>query len=105
MSSSSRAIYLNELGVVCALGGDRAQVRQGLFADQPGGLRDNDQLIAGRILALGEVATPLPDLSALPVGREVVVIGGGLPVVDAAVESWLLVAENVTMFYLRGRER
>ena len=45
------------------------------------------------------------DLTALPVGRDVVVIGGGMTAVDAAVQSRLLGAENVTMVYRRGRER
>ncbi len=45
------------------------------------------------------------DLSALPVGRNVVVIGGGMTAVDAAVQSRLLGAENVTIVYRRGRER
>jgi dihydropyrimidine dehydrogenase (NAD+) subunit PreT len=45
------------------------------------------------------------DLAALPVGRDVVVIGGGMTAVDAAVQSKLLGAENVTMVYRRGRER
>ena len=45
------------------------------------------------------------DLSALPVGRHVVVIGGGMTAVDAAVQSKLLGAENVAMVYRRGRER
>ena len=44
------------------------------------------------------------DLSALNVGRNVVVIGGGMTAVDAAVQSKLLGAENVTMVYRRGRE-
>ena len=44
------------------------------------------------------------DLSALPVGREVVVIGGGMTAVDAAVQSKLLGAEHVTIVYRRGRE-
>ena len=44
------------------------------------------------------------DLSALEVGRNVVVIGGGMTAVDAAVQSRLLGAENVTMVYRRGRE-
>ena len=43
------------------------------------------------------------DLSALPVGRNVVVIGGGMTAVDAAVQSKLLGAENVTIAYRRGR--
>ena len=44
------------------------------------------------------------DLASLPVGRNVVVIGGGMTAVDAAVQSKLLGAENVTMVYRRGRE-
>ncbi|MEX0364918.1 MAG: NAD(P)-dependent oxidoreductase [Ruegeria sp.] len=44
------------------------------------------------------------DLSALPVGRNVVVIGGGMTAVDAAVQSKLLGAENVTIAYRRDRD-
>ena len=43
--------------------------------------------------------------STVPVGRDVVVIGGGMTAVDAAVQSKLLGAENVTMVYRRPRER
>ena len=45
------------------------------------------------------------DLSKLSVGRNVVVIGGGMTAVDAAVQSKLLGAENVTMVYRRGKAR
>ena len=44
------------------------------------------------------------DLGALPVGRRVVVIGGGMTAVDAAVQSKLLGAEEVTIVYRRGPE-
>ncbi len=44
------------------------------------------------------------DLSSLPVGRNVVVIGGGMTAVDAAVQSKLLGAENVTILYRRSRD-
>ncbi|MCB1394985.1 MAG: NAD(P)-dependent oxidoreductase [Rhodobacter sp.] len=44
------------------------------------------------------------DRSTLPIGRNVVVIGGGMTAVDAAVQSRLLGAETVTMVYRRGRE-
>lgn len=44
------------------------------------------------------------DLSTLPVGRRVVVIGGGMTAVDAAVQSKLLGAEEVHMVYRRGAE-
>ncbi|MDA0721099.1 MAG: NAD(P)-dependent oxidoreductase [Proteobacteria bacterium] len=43
------------------------------------------------------------DLTSLPVGRDVVVIGGGMTAVDAAVQSKLLGAQNVTIAYRRGR--
>jgi glutamate synthase (NADPH/NADH) small chain len=42
------------------------------------------------------------DLSTVPVGRHVVVIGGGMTAVDAAVQSALLGAETVHMVYRRG---
>ena len=44
------------------------------------------------------------DLGALPVGRNVVVIGGGMTAIDAAVQSKLLGAEAVTLVYRRGRD-
>ena len=46
-----------------------------------------------------------PNLATLPVGRDVVVIGGGMTAVDAAVQSKLLGAENVTIVYRRGQEK
>lgn len=45
------------------------------------------------------------DKSVLPVGRDVVVIGGGMTAVDAAVQSKLLGAQNVTIVYRRGQEK
>jgi dihydropyrimidine dehydrogenase (NAD+) subunit PreT len=45
------------------------------------------------------------DPAALPVGRNVVVIGGGMTAVDAAVQSRLLGADSVTIAYRRGREK
>lgn len=44
------------------------------------------------------------DKASLPVGRNVVVIGGGMTAVDAAVQSKLLGAQNVTLAYRRGRD-
>ena len=43
-------------------------------------------------------------LATLPVGRRVVVIGGGMTAVDAAVQSKLLGAQEVHMVYRRGPE-
>ncbi len=45
------------------------------------------------------------DLSNLPIGRDVVVIGGGMTAIDAAVQAKLLGALNVTLVYRRGRDR
>ena len=45
------------------------------------------------------------DLSTLPIGRRVVVIGGGMTAIDAAVQSKKLGAETVTMVYRRGPEQ
>ncbi len=45
------------------------------------------------------------DFSQLPVGRDVVVIGGGMTAIDAAIQSRLLGAETVTLVYRRGREQ
>ncbi len=42
------------------------------------------------------------NLATLPIGRRVVVIGGGMTAVDAAVQSRLLGAEVVHMVYRRG---
>ena len=43
------------------------------------------------------------DKATLAVGRDVVVIGGGMTAVDAAVQSKLLGAENVTIVYRRDQ--
>ena len=46
-----------------------------------------------------------PDKSAMPVGSEVVVIGGGNTAIDAAVQSKCLGAETVTLVYRRGADQ
>ncbi len=60
--------------------------------------------LAGVLDAVDFIATlrQTPDLATLPVGRKVVVIGGGMTAVDASVQSALLGAEQVTMVYRRG---
>jgi len=45
------------------------------------------------------------DVAQVPIGRDVVVIGGGMTAVDAAVQAKLLGALNVTLVYRRGRDR
>ncbi|WP_390911229.1 FAD-dependent oxidoreductase [Pseudosulfitobacter sp. SM2401] len=46
-----------------------------------------------------------PNAMDVPIGRDVVVIGGGMTAVDAAVQAKLLGALNVTLAYRRGRDR
>ena len=45
------------------------------------------------------------DVGKLPVGRKVLVIGGGMTAVDCAVQSKLLGAEDVTILYRRGADQ
>ncbi len=51
-----------------------------------------------------EALRQAPDKTAIPVGRRVVVVGGGMTAVDAAVQSKKLGAEEVTILYRRGPE-
>jgi glutamate synthase (NADPH/NADH) small chain len=44
------------------------------------------------------------NLAKLPVGRRIVVIGGGMTAIDIAVQTKRLGAENVTLVYRRGVE-
>jgi glutamate synthase (NADPH/NADH) small chain len=44
------------------------------------------------------------DKAAVKVGRRVVVLGGGMTAIDAAIQSKLLGAEEVTICYRRGKE-
>lgn len=50
-----------------------------------------------------ETLRQAPDKAMVPVGRRVVVIGGGMTAVDAAVQAKKLGAEEVTMVYRRGQ--
>ncbi|MEM9523510.1 MAG: NAD(P)-dependent oxidoreductase [Pseudomonadota bacterium] len=76
------------------LGGVNALKTEG---DGKGGVTDAVSFIADLRQA--------DDLAKLPVGRDVVVIGGGMTAIDAAIQSKLLGAENVTIAYRRTRER
>ncbi|WP_339856421.1 NAD(P)-dependent oxidoreductase [Roseovarius nubinhibens] len=69
----------------------------GLEGEDRDGLRDAVDFIAE--------LRQSSDLTGLPIGRDVVVIGGGMTAVDAAVQAKLLGALNVTLVYRRGRDR
>ncbi|MEO7743253.1 MAG: NAD(P)-dependent oxidoreductase [Usitatibacter sp.] len=68
----------------------------GVAEPQAAGLRDAVRFIAELRQAR--------DFSQVPIGRRVVVIGGGMTAVDAAVQSKKLGAEEVTIVYRRGEE-
>jgi glutamate synthase (NADPH/NADH) small chain len=69
--------------------------RLGVPGEDLGGVQDAVAFIA----SLRQAA----DKATVPVGRSVVVIGGGMTAVDAAVQSKLLGAESVTLVYRRGQ--
>jgi 3-oxoacyl-[acyl-carrier-protein] synthase-1 len=58
--------YLNECGVVCALGADRATVRGRLLDEAASGLVLSDACSPGRPLPLGRVDAALPGVDHLP---------------------------------------
>ncbi len=74
----------------------------GLQAVNALGTRDDG--LAGIEDAVGfiERLRQCADLPALPVGRSVVVVGGGMTAVDAAVQAKKLGADEVTIVYRRG---
>ena len=74
-----------------------------------GGVNALDIVGAGKsgvsdAVAFIETLRQTSDLSTIPIGRNVVVIGGGMTAIDAAVQSKLLGAEQVTIAYRRDRE-
>ena len=69
----------------------------GLADESVGGVDDAVAFIAGLRQA--------DDYAAVPVGRRVLVIGGGMTAVDAAVQSKKLGAKEVTIVYRRDQAR
>lgn len=69
-------------------------------------LRLDGENLDGVINAIDYIADlrQASDLSTLPVGRNIVVIGGGMTAVDIAVQMKLLGAQSVTIAYRRGQE-
>ena len=89
LSSQFDAVFLGlGLGGVNALG---------LASETAPGVGNAVEFIAGLRQA--------SDVAAVPVGRRVVVIGGGMTAVDAAVQSRKLGAEEVTIVYRRDQPR
>ncbi len=75
----------------------------GLGAVNRLGLENEDA--SGSVDAVGWIADlrQADNLGEVPVGRRVVVIGGGMTAIDAAVQSKRLGAEQVTIAYRRGK--
>jgi dihydropyrimidine dehydrogenase (NAD+) subunit PreT len=71
------------------------------------GLGIDDSGVSGVFDAIGYIETlrQAQDLAALPVGRKVVVIGGGMTAIDIASQTRRLGAEDVTIVYRRGQEQ
>ena len=75
-----------------------------------GGVNDlgiEEGAVSGVFDAIGYIETlrQAKNLAALPVGRHVVVIGGGMTAIDIACQTRRLGAEDVTIVYRRGQEQ
>jgi len=89
-------VYLNDLGIVCALGSGKAAVASALFAaDAPRGVASTSRPGRGQVLALGTVSHALPSLASLPLrlrGRTNALLQMALdeirPQVDAAIDRF-----------------
>jgi dihydropyrimidine dehydrogenase (NAD+) subunit PreT len=71
------------------------------------GLGLADEKLEGVVDAVDYIAQlrQAPDKAMLPVGRRVIVIGGGMTAIDIAVQSRALGADEVTIVYRRGQEQ
>ncbi|MGI9512185.1 MAG: NAD(P)-dependent oxidoreductase [Anderseniella sp.] len=89
LQSDHDAVFLG-----MGLAGVNALQMQGADAD---GVVDAVDFIAGLRQSV--------DKSDIAVGRRIVVIGGGMTAIDAAVQAKLLGAEDVTICYRRGKDQ
>ncbi|PWF41554.1 beta-ketoacyl-ACP synthase [Massilia glaciei] len=62
-------LFLNECGIVCALGETHPEIKRRLLRDADSGVAPTDAWSPGRVLPLGRVETALPDSEALPLGQ------------------------------------
>ncbi|WP_339948862.1 NAD(P)-dependent oxidoreductase [uncultured Albimonas sp.] len=89
-----------------ALAADHEAVFLGVGLAAVNALRAEGEDLAGVQDAVDWIAAlrQAPDYESVPVGRNVVVIGGGMTATDAAIQSARLGAEQVTLVYRRDRE-
>lgn len=89
-------LYLNDLGLVCALGRGKAAVASSLFAtDAPRGVAACERYSTGRPLHLGCVEAPLSAIDALPAPQQsrnnallLTALAEIRPAVDAAIARY-----------------
>ncbi|MCW8195250.1 beta-ketoacyl-ACP synthase [Proteobacteria bacterium 005FR1] len=62
----SSRVYLNNLGLICAVGDNKAAIARRLFAGETGSLSTTDRFTPGQPLSLGEVCGELPGVDHLP---------------------------------------
>ncbi|UOD29850.1 beta-ketoacyl-ACP synthase [Massilia violaceinigra] len=87
-------LFLNECGMVCALGDSHEEIKRRLFAGESG-IAPTDAWSPGRVLPLGRVLSALPDGAALPFGQRsrnnrlaLAALAQIRPAVDAAVARY-----------------
>jgi 3-oxoacyl-[acyl-carrier-protein] synthase-1 len=88
-------LYLNECGLVCALGASHSAISRRLFDDAASGVVLSDACSAGRMLPLGRVDAALPDSADLPPAQRsrnnrlaLAALAQIRPAVDAAVRRY-----------------
>ena len=65
---------------------------------------EDDDAVANAVDFIAELRQA-SDMATIPVGRRVMVIGGGMTAIDVATQAHLLGAQEVTIAYRRGREQ
>ncbi len=70
-----QAVYLNDLGMICSLGGSKDEIAERLFfgvkdADKTKGLTITDFFSFNRPLSLGQVDEELPSVGHLPISQQ-----------------------------------
>jgi len=100
-------VALSRQLTLAALSADFDAVFLGLGLGGVNALGLPDETLAGVANAVDFIAAlrQANDYASIPVGRHVVVIGGGMTAIDAAVQSRLLGAEVVTIVYRRGQSQ
>lgn len=88
-------LYLNECGIVCALGDSHQAVTSRLFDQVRSGVLPSERWSAGRMLPIGQIDTPLPPVAMLPVGQQsrnnqivLAALAQIRPAVDAAIARY-----------------